>query len=183
MAEDLIKIENIDNFDCNKNTVIEASAGTGKTYTIKQIVPFLLKQKDENGYKYSLSNILMVTYTEKAAGELRSRIRNELIDVRKKLEAQGDDITEDLKGLKQRLDQEIEIIDDAPIFTIHSFCQKTLTENAIYSNCSQNMTLVDEKVGFDTFIGQYIRDKLATDKVFLYLHNNEPKDSRSKKRS
>ena len=50
--------------------VIDASAGTGKTYTIEQIVIDLLRTGAAQ-----LDQILIVTFTEKATGELRSRIR------------------------------------------------------------------------------------------------------------
>lgn len=163
MISDIIKIDNIENFDCNKNTVIEASAGTGKTFTIKQIVPWLLERA-----KLSLSQILMVTYTEKAAGEMRDRIRKTLNEISEKLKGETG---AEAEGLKSRIDDEIEKIDDAPIFTIHSFCHKTLTENAVYSNCSQNLTIVDEDKELETFIGKYIRDNAAKDNVLSWLYN------------
>ena len=81
MISDIIKIDNIKDFDFKKNTVIEASAGTGKTYTITQIVPWLLAYAG-----LSLGQILMVTYTEKAAGEMRARIRKKLNEIAEKLQ-------------------------------------------------------------------------------------------------
>lgn len=148
------QITDIVNFSHLYDTVIEASAGTGKTYTItKLIVPWLLKHTD-----YKLENILIVTYTNKATGELRDRIRKELHNMSAELIGKSDSAS---IALKNKLDAEIEKIDDAPIFTINSFCQKVLTENAIYSNCSQNMTLVNEEVELQKFIGKYIRDYLT----------------------
>ena len=61
--------------DINKNTVIEASAGTGKTFTIVKIVERILLEQ-----KINLSEIVIVTFTEKAAGELKERIRKSLIE-------------------------------------------------------------------------------------------------------
>lgn len=162
MTDSIIKIDNIPNFDYTKNAVVEASAGTGKTYTIIQIIPYLLAR----GYK--LSEILIVTYMEKAAGELRSRIRNELVKL-----VHNEQIPNDLKN---NLLNELENIDNAPIFTFHSFCQKTLTENAIYSNCSQNMALVDEDACLDNFVGKYIRDNAVNNPDLVYLYQNSPKD-------
>ena len=86
MNEDIIKerlgecgedgIFNDDKFVCNrihydKDAIIEASAGTGKTYTLQSIVLKLLLEKTID----SVKNLLLVTYTEKAAGELKDRIR------------------------------------------------------------------------------------------------------------
>ena len=68
-----------DNFVCNqihydKDAIIEASAGTGKTYTLQSIVLKLLLEKTID----SVKNLLLVTYTEKAAGELKDKIRTVL---------------------------------------------------------------------------------------------------------
>ncbi|MBQ2017238.1 MAG: UvrD-helicase domain-containing protein, partial [Alphaproteobacteria bacterium] len=164
MISDIIKIDNIKDFDFKKNTVIEASAGTGKTYTITQIVPWLLAYAG-----LSLGQILMVTYTEKAAGEMRARIRKKLNEIAEKLQAEAGP---DAEKLRNKIEDEIEKIDDAPIFTIHSFCQKVLSENAVYSNCSQNLTLVDEGRELENFIGKYIRDNVLTDKVLWFLYQN-----------
>ena len=56
-------------FDPSKSLFIEASAGTGKTYTIQLMVAKLISLGTP------LKKILIVTYTEKAAGELKDRIR------------------------------------------------------------------------------------------------------------
>ena len=166
MSDNIRKIHSIKDFNCSTDTVIEASAGTGKTYTITElVVPWLLENTD-----YSLSNILIVTYTKKATGELRDRIRKKLNEISDALNGQNDERS---LCYKAKIDQELEKIDDAPIFTINSFCQKTLTENAIYANCTQNMTLIDEGAELNTFIGKYLRDTLIKNEapVFMYLYN------------
>ncbi|MGR3178574.1 MAG: UvrD-helicase domain-containing protein, partial [Candidatus Anammoxibacter sp.] len=66
----VIPIQNCNEIDLNKHALIEASAGTGKTYTIENLVVRMLLEKEVN-----LENILLVTFTEKAAGELKTRIR------------------------------------------------------------------------------------------------------------
>lgn len=53
-----------------KSSFIEASAGTGKTYTIMEVVGDLILE-----HKIPLTQILILTYTEKAAGELKERLR------------------------------------------------------------------------------------------------------------
>ena len=73
--------ENIwDRLDYQKNAVIEASAGTGKTYTLEHIVKKLVLEKG-----YDIRSILLVTFTEKAAGELKERIRKMLQGTQKKM--------------------------------------------------------------------------------------------------
>lgn len=131
---------------------IKASAGTGKTYNIQKIVRQLLERKDVP----QLEKILIVTFTEKAAGELRDRIRKELT---------GFDAD----------------VDNAPIYTIHSFCQKTLEEFAFTANKPASLELIDEKEISD-FIDRAIRDGLENDENFRtelipLFENAENKDS------
>ena len=60
------------NLDLEKITLIEASAGTGKTYTITTLVARLIAQG------FPVESILVVTFTEAAAAELKLRIRERL---------------------------------------------------------------------------------------------------------
>lgn len=131
---------------------IKASAGTGKTYNIQKIVRQLLERKEVP----QLEKILIVTFTEKAAGELRDRIRKELA---------GFDAD----------------VDNAPIYTIHSFCQKTLEEFAFTANKPASLELIDEEEISD-FIDRAIRDGLENDENFRtelipLFENAENKDS------
>jgi len=121
--------------------LIEASAGTGKTYTIAGL---FLRLIIEEGLL--VNEILTVTYTVKATEELRYRIRKQLRDAFIALKSGGDnrsgDQLIDLLAKKyngdgtllQRLRDAISDFDEAPIFTIHSFCQRMLLENAFESS-------------------------------------------------
>ncbi|MDY5917343.1 MAG: UvrD-helicase domain-containing protein [Treponema sp.] len=131
---------------------IKASAGTGKTYNIQKIVRQLLERKEVP----QLEKILIVTFTEKAAGELRDRIRKELA---------GFDAD----------------VDNAPIYTIHSFCQQTLEEFAFTANKPASLELIDEEE-INDFIDRAIRDGLENDENFRtelipLFENAENKDS------
>ncbi len=118
--------------DCQKialdcHALIEASAGTGKTYTIENLVVRFLKEKKD----IELENILLVTFTEKAACELKLRIRqkieSELTDSVQKCNFCTPEIG---KKFKNTLDA----FDTASIFTIHSFCQSILRDFAFENN-------------------------------------------------
>ena len=89
--------------DYEHDALIEASAGTGKTYALESIVLKLVQGKG-----YDATSILLVTFTEKAAGELKDRIRKAL-EAAGKLPANFDEMT---------------------ICTIHSFCRQLLSEYA-----------------------------------------------------
>jgi len=121
-------------------SVIEASAGTGKTYAISHLVPRLLL----DGSIERLADLLLVTYTKDAAGELADRVRRVLgLLASPPLpgEATGEAGVAELRqgfldnprpGARERLDRALAEIDQLGVSTIHSFCQKTLqTEGAL----------------------------------------------------
>ncbi|MCR4713785.1 MAG: UvrD-helicase domain-containing protein [Treponemataceae bacterium] len=143
-----IKDFKLENFEFNKSMYIEASAGTGKTFTIKEIVKKLVE------HKIPLEKILVVTYTEKAVGELRDRIREAVSKI-------------------GNCDADV---DNAPIFTIHSFCQKTLSEFAFTANQPSELSLVNE-TEISEFIDRWIRDKLKDDDTFRELFEYDNKSS------
>ena len=96
--------------DLARHAVIEASAGTGKTHTIENLVLRLVTEEE-----VPPEQILVVTFTEKATGELKSRLRA-------MLERAARDTPERHEVLQTALDH----FDQLPIFTIHGFCQRLL---------------------------------------------------------
>jgi len=126
--------------------LIEASAGTGKTFTIAGLYLRLLlgHGSKESRHKEPLrvSQILVVTFTEAATAELRDRIRSRIHQARIGfLRNQSDDpvIQPLLKEIQDHqwaarvlLNAEREM-DEAAVFTIHGFCQRMLTQNAFES--------------------------------------------------
>jgi len=119
-------------------TLIEASAGTGKTWTIASLYIRLVL---EQGLKPD--QILVVTYTKAATAELRDRIRQRLVATLELFNggrAPGDELEQLLaKRCRDRvravrlLNRAVQGFDDASIFTIHGFCQRALTEHAFES--------------------------------------------------
>lgn len=124
---------------------IEASAGTGKTYTLATLVTRLVV---ERGLR--VGQILAVTFTEAATQELRKRIRERLQLTLALLDAPPADdappevvLTQQLltqqrargvesdDALRRRLRQATVDIDLAAIFTIHGFCARVLREHAL----------------------------------------------------
>lgn len=119
--------------------LIEASAGTGKTYAIAMLV---LRFVVEQGI--SIDKLLVVTFTKAATEELKDRIRSRLADAKRALAGDSqqidDNILEWLESLEiepERVKQRVELalmdIDQAGIFTIHGFCQRVLREHALES--------------------------------------------------
>jgi len=125
--------------------LIEASAGTGKTYTICSLYARLVIEK-----AYPVSDILVVTYTEAATEELRDRIRKVLYDIHtlyvNYLKNKNFKISSydpwiiDMFGQcpptskrVQCLEMAIRNFDEAAIYTIHGFCHRILKEHAFES--------------------------------------------------
>lgn len=119
------------------SNLIEASAGTGKTYSIAILVLRLLVEKE-----LPLQEMLMVTFTQAAVAELEQRIR---LFVRMAADAAaGHEIADgtiagivsaaqDAKGaapVEALLSRTAELLDDTSVMTIHGFCQQTLHEFA-----------------------------------------------------
>ena len=123
--------------DLNQRLLIEASAGTGKTFSLIHVVLRLIVEKN-----YPIDRILMVTFTKAATAELRARIRELLVEILVVKRQETTDSIGDpsLKSLFQswldqgllddgRVENAIESMDDASIYTIHGFCQLMLKEN------------------------------------------------------
>ncbi|MDD2309112.1 MAG: exodeoxyribonuclease V subunit beta [Desulfuromonadaceae bacterium] len=131
---------NLETIKISGLNLIEASAGTGKTWTIAALYILLLLEKDLRP-----EQILVVTYTKAATAELRERIRSRIattLDLYTSgREAAEDDLEhllmtarpQDSHRAKMLLTRALYSFDDAAIFTIHGFCQRALLENTFES--------------------------------------------------
>lgn len=143
--------------DLKRNYLLEASAGTGKTFAIENIVVRLLLESDP---PVTLEQILVVTFTRAATRDLRIRIRNNIEKVLNALKYRNNDLPdyiiaylekdeEAIKNGSKRLEQALYTFDKAQIFTIHSFCSRMLTEHLFDGDiaiCSQREQLTDKKI-------------------------------------
>ncbi len=119
------------------SNLIEASAGTGKTYTISGLFLRLILEK-----KLSVDQILVVTFTEAATAELKDRILNLLRKACTAFSTQDSDDRflralvkkyPDHETARSLLNDAVRSFDQAAIFTIHGFCLRILQENAFES--------------------------------------------------
>ncbi|WP_062569291.1 exodeoxyribonuclease V subunit beta [Pseudoalteromonas arabiensis] len=143
-------------------SLIEASAGTGKTYTITGLyLRYLLglqKATDEDeqlNTPLSVEQILVVTFTEAATQEIKDRVRARIINARDALlgkkpddeliEQVIDEVT-DKHAAFDLLDAAAKSMDEAAIFTIHGFCQRMLKQHAFESGVAFNLEFIlDER--------------------------------------
>jgi exodeoxyribonuclease V beta subunit len=128
--------------------LIEASAGTGKTYAIAMLVLRFVVEQD-----LDIKKILVVTFTKAATEELKDRVRTRLTEARQAASSMDSAQDQDRPTIKfdpniiswlnqlhikpeliqHRLTMALLDIDQAGIFTIHGFCQRVLRDHALES--------------------------------------------------
>ena len=130
--------------------LIEASAGTGKTYAIAMLV---LRFVVEHGL--TIDQLLVVTFTKAATEELKDRVRARLAEAKRAIDGRVSSDNADIHAWLKQLDIETEVIkqrlsaalldlDRAGIFTIHGFCQRVLKEHALESGQLFDAELTDD---------------------------------------
>jgi exodeoxyribonuclease V beta subunit len=159
--------------------LLEASAGTGKTYQIAGLVLRLVAE-----YGLSIERILAITFTNAATAELRDRIRQRLSGALVAMERgtadDGDAFVAHLLTLQRpgreeliaRLRIALRHFDLAAISTIHGFAQRMLTELAFESGQDPDLELLADPTGI---LEEIVDDELArffhragTEEVALY---------------
>ncbi len=130
--------------------LIEASAGTGKTFTIAGLVLRLLLERAG----LTIDQILVTTFTELATAELRGRIRDLLRDALLAFQigrSDNDLLRQMLQKYPEhppaalRLNDALTNFDEAPIYTIHGFCQRVLAEQAFETGTLFDAELVTDE--------------------------------------
>ncbi len=157
-------------FPLHGSQLIEASAGTGKTFTISALyLRLVLGHGGEQGFGRELlpPQILVVTFTDAATKELRERIRTRLAEAARYfrgelqeadplLQQLRDDYSPDLwSACANRLDVAAQWMDEAAVSTIHSWCQRMLREHAFDSGSLFTQSL---ETDHSELLGQVMRD-------------------------
>lgn len=163
----------------HRHALLEASAGTGKTFTIENIVCRLLIESNENQEPISLEKILAVTFTRAAARELKDRIHTILeknLAILVQAESSGeiphaapDYILKHIEqgpsaiaAARRRIESALHTFDRAQIFTIHGFCWRMLKTYAMQAQMSFAAVCREELAPVSTLLDQAIRDFLRT---------------------
>lgn len=123
--------------------IVEAAAGTGKTYSITSLYVRALVEK-----QLLPSQILVLTFTNDATAELKFRLRQRIQALIKHIET-GKSEEEFIVQYSKQISQEqflhlkkcLYYFDEAAISTIHGFCQRILSEYHVEFNVSSNFIL------------------------------------------
>ena len=156
-------------FPLHGSRLIEASAGTGKTYTISALyLRLILRHGGEAAFREPLlpPQILVVTFTDAATRELRDRIRARLVEAATVFrgDAEGDALLATLKTdfaaaewpeCARRLELAAQWMDEAAVSTIHGWCQRMLREHAFDSGSLFSQTL---ETDHSELLAEVVRD-------------------------
>ena len=183
---------------------IEASAGTGKTFCIENIfVRFLLdgypSVLHENYENINIREILVVTFTNAATKELKSRIykrieeANDYLNSESIIEDSYDPLINYLKvkerdeKWKENAKRSIKLalldFDEVNVFTIHSFCERILTENAFESGKSFSREInFDENKYIETAVEDFWRENVFILPAEVYSKLKDMSEHRPERR-
>ncbi|MDZ7806798.1 MAG: exodeoxyribonuclease V subunit beta [Gracilimonas sp.] len=160
----MIDLKSLNVFEASLDgiSLVEASAGTGKTYNITSLYVRAILEKG-----LEPSQILVMTFTEAATAELKARLRSRL---KESLVAIRGNLTKDDEFLKElieqnlpdaecRLKEAISSFDEASVFTIHGFCNRLLTEYSVQFDVPPNYELLaDPSELLQECVDDYWRD-------------------------
>lgn len=163
----------------HRNYLLEASAGTGKTFSIENIVVrLLIEEKDSFSEPLKIEQILVVTFTRAAMRDLKMRVRSNIeknlallqcsqceranLIIFDYLQAHIEKGEEAIHRAKKRLEQALFCFDQAQIFTIHGFCSRMLRDYLLEGNISFENS-EDGKEFSETQIIKIVRDFFRTE--------------------
>ncbi|MFH4416138.1 MAG: UvrD-helicase domain-containing protein [Neisseriaceae bacterium] len=159
---------------------IEASAGTGKTYGIASIYARLITLE-----QLAIDQILVVTFTEAATEELKSRLRERLALIKNFLQHPEQEINEPflcillqqicqkalcISTIQKHLETQLNHFDKVAVYTIHSFCLKLLREEAFLSGTPFQINLVPHHhAQIKLYIEDFFRTYITPDPLYSLL--------------
>ena len=129
-------------------TVLEASAGTGKTFTIAALAARYVAEGRP------LRDLLIVTFTRMATGELRERVRERLVESERglatgaaqdevvRLQARGSAV--EVAERRERLARALADFDAATITTTHGFCQEVLGGLGVAADAERDAVFMED---------------------------------------
>ncbi len=158
----------LDDIPGQGHVILEASAGTGKTFILQNLVIDLLL--GDPGYR--LEELLVVTFTDKATWELRSRVRRQIEDMAsgRVPPDRGDGTSWCIDAAARRkLEDALFSFDRAPIHTIHGFCNRLLREMAFEGGMRFALEPVEGKRAFHRAFRAELREWIAKEDEPLRL--------------
>lgn len=153
-------------------TLLQASAGTGKTWAIAAIVARAVAESDVR-----IGEVLLVTFNRSAARELRSRVHSRLVATHRLLtggSAPSDELETTMTGrspdargdMAARLAVALDTFEDATITTTHEFSSRMLAELGVLADHDPASDLVTDPAA--------LTDQVSRD-LFVHQHFSDPR--------
>ncbi|MFT7583216.1 MAG: ATP-dependent helicase/nuclease subunit A, partial [Myxococcota bacterium] len=142
--------------DIGKTLIVEAAAGTGKTTVLIGRIISLLSSSDD----VQLQNIVAVTFTERAAGEMKLRLRTEVERAR---------IAATVPAIRARLDRALYELETSRISTIHALCGDLLRERPIEAGVDPQFDIgADGRTErlYDQAFDRWLREAIAQSETY-----------------
>ncbi|MEO7158402.1 MAG: UvrD-helicase domain-containing protein, partial [Vicinamibacterales bacterium] len=137
--------------DLDKTLIVEAAAGTGKTTELVGRIVALIEHQ-----RATIGQIVAVTFSEKAAGELKLRLREELERARAR--------TEPASASGKLLEDAVHDFEEAQVSTIHGFCAELLRERPVEACVDPAFTVLTDSQAerhFDEAFSSWLHEQLA----------------------
>lgn len=129
----------------DKNIAVSAGAGSGKTRVLVERFINILRQSLKGTRQINITDILAITFTRKAASEMKERLSNRLSELE----------VEDAKNA-EFWHKQANLLEQANINTIHGFCNKLLKENPVEANLDPAFQVAEE-IEIDEFYQRTVR--------------------------
>jgi len=180
-------LEEINFNQANFAAVIEASAGSGKTWTLERLfIKALLQGQRDNSSAISLEDILVVTFTKDATRELRTRMQKQIqVTISKLLlinngaynvQNNNDYFDEFLYSRREYFRRDLTILsrsdqnfDAASIYTIHGFCERVLQNFNLSFKYDSDLEITDS---YKPIYKMIVRDFMRTQIINKYQDQN-----------
>lgn len=152
IPDEELRDELTDNYE--DSFIVEAGAGSGKTtLLVKRLLNIIISDAAD------ISEVVAITFTEKAAAEMKTRLREELILVAQRSGPGG---VEECADTHKKVQKTLSRLEDARISTIHSFCSRLLAENSPKSGVSPIFSILgddEERLLFDYGFEEWIAEQ------------------------
>ena len=131
MSEKSLKPQQIDAIQKDTDLLISANAGSGKTFVMLKRVLYYIINKNMN-----ITDFLLVTFTDAAASEMRFKLQDELTEAYYQAKT---------PEIKKHIKKQINLLPQADISTIHTFCFKLIKKYFYLINISASVSIADEE--------------------------------------
>lgn len=137
-------------YKVESNLTVESGAGCGKTF---RIMEYLVNLLSEPGQPYTLENLAVITFTNKAAAELKQRTILRLRDETEK---------------NPKMVEQIRLMGNARLSTIHAFCARLLKENPVEAGIDPGFEILEDNSEFahEVFI-RWFKETLPAEENFF----------------